>query len=582
MRRIGGRRTRWFIGVRWWLGIAFAFVAASTTAVVVSIVSSRLEHALRGRAEQLAYARTLEVAPRATSPAQLAAAARRAGMGLYLFDRSGHAVTHAGSRVAFDALPGGDRALRTALDGRAYHRSDPDGRAVVVAVPLANGGALVARSPRPELSSALGVIGDQAFRSGVIAGLVGVLVGLVLAQLIALRLARLSAVAEAIAHGDFDTPAPPPRVRDEFGALASSLERMRANLRRSFRELESERDRLRLLLERLHEGVVTVDRRLTVQFANGEARRLLGSRLHEGEPLPDPWPGVSLRAVAEGLFQPDAQLVQERLAADDERAIALAGIPAAAGETALLVLEDLSEAERRELSEREFVANAAHELRTPLTTIVGAVEVLQSGAKENPVERDRFLDHIERESGRLARLAHALLVLARAQTRSERVRLEHVELAPLLFELAQGLSPRDGVQVEVECSPGLAVRANGDLLEQALRNLAENATKHTASGRIVLRGVDLRRGGVRVEVEDTGPGIPPETQRHVFERFYRGEARDSAGFGLGLAIVRQAVAALDGRIELDSAPGAGTRVGIVLRASRSRVAAPQREEMMAR
>jgi signal transduction histidine kinase len=70
--------------------------------------------------------------------------------------------------------------------------------------------------------------------------------------------------------------------------------------------------------------------------------------------------------------------------------------------------------------------------------------------------------------------------------------------------------------------------------------------------------------GLRVEVEDTGIGMSAETQRHVFDRFYRGRDRDAEGFGLGLAIVRQAVRSLDGRIELDSAPGKGTRVSLVL------------------
>ena len=123
----------------------------------------------------------------------------------------------------------------------------------------------------------------------------------------------------------------------------------------------------------------------------------------------------------------------------------------------LIVLDDLTEQERRELAEREFVSNAAHELRTPLTTIIGAVEVLQAGAKEDPVERDRFLAHIEREAARLARLAHALLdARARARrARSARAR-EPIALEPLLREVADDLRPHDGVAVEVECAPELA------------------------------------------------------------------------------------------------------------------------------
>ena len=349
---------------------------------------------------------------------------------------------------------------------------------------------------------------------------------------------------------------------------------MRRQLRRSFRHIEGERDRLRILLERLHEGVVTVDQHLTVSFANNEARRLLGGRLAEGDQLPEPWDGFSLREFVERLFDDGSSLAQEHISPDPEHAIGLVGIPAQPeGDTVLIVLDDLTEQERRELAEREFVANAAHELRTPLTTIIGAVEVLQAGAKDNADERDRFLAHIEREAARLARLAHALLALARAHAGEERPRREPTPLAPLLREVAADLRPHDGVAVEVDCSGEIAANVNRDLLEQALRNLGENAAKHTASGRVVLRAYADGRS-VLVEVEDTGIGMSAETQRHVFDRFYRGRDRDPEGFGLGLAIVRQAVRSLEGRIELDSAPGEGTRVRIVLERAQVREKVP--------
>ena len=135
--------------------------------------------------------------------------------------------------------------------------------------------------------------------------------------------------------------------------------------------------------------------------------------------------------------------------------------------------------------------------------------------------------------------------------------------------MADGLRPHDGVLVEVECPPDLAATVNRDLLEQALRNLGENAATHTPSGRVVLRAYSAGTT-LRVEVEDTGVGMSAETQRHVFDRFYRGKDRDAEGFGLGLAIVRQSVRSLGGRIELDSSPGAGTRVRIVLERARVR------------
>jgi signal transduction histidine kinase len=229
----------------------------------------------------------------------------------------------------------------------------------------------------------------------------------------------------------------------------------------------------------------------------------------------------------------------------------------------------LTEQERRELAEREFVSNAAHELRTPLTTIIGAVEVLQAGAKDDPAERDRFLTHIEREAERLARLARALLTLARAHAGQERPRVEPVSLAVLLQEVADGTRTSDGVPVLVDSPPELVATVNRDLLEQALRNLTDNAVKHTPSGRIVLRAY-AEGTAVNIEVEDTGVGMNSETQQHVFDRFYRGQGRDPEGFGLGLAIVRQTVRSMGGHIELESALGEGTRVRIMLERARVR------------
>jgi signal transduction histidine kinase/HAMP domain-containing protein len=562
--------TRRFLGVRWWLSAAFALVAAVSTAIVVSQFSTQSQNAFRTRAEVLALAsakvaaRDIQIAVRTERPTRfLPRIARQQDLELHVYDVRGVRVAAASPHTpSADARKQERDAMRAALRGNRYVGSTPSGRVFVVGLPFGTG-ALVALNVRPDVAAAIAIVSDQALRAGVIAGLIAVFVGLVLAQLIALRLRRLSLAAEAMALGDFETPLHY-RWRDEFGALAQSFERMRRQLRRSFRHIEGERDRLRMLLERLHEGVVTVDDQLVVHFANAEARRLLGGRLAEGDALPDPWIGFSLREFAERLFDADASLAQAHVSPDEERALALVGIPAQPeGDTVMIVLDDLTEQERRELAEREFVSNAAHELRTPLTTIIGAVEVLQSGAKNDPAERDRFLAHIERESARLGRLARALLALARAHAEQERPRPEPLELAPLLREVAADLRPADGVAVEVECVPELAATVNRDLLEQVVRNLGENAAKHTREGRVVLRAY-AAEGALRVEVEDTGVGMSADSQRHVFDRFYRGKDRDAEGFGLGLAIVRQTVRSLDGRIELDSAPGKGTRMRIVL------------------
>jgi signal transduction histidine kinase len=204
------------------------------------------------------------------------------------------------------------------------------------------------------------------------------------------------------------------------------------------------------------------------------------------------------------------------------------------------------------------VTNAAHELQSPLTAIVSAIEVLQAGAKETP-ERDVFLDHIERAAARLARLARALLVLARAQSGAEAPKTELVSLQALLRDVASWVHTAEGVTVEVSCPPEAAVLTNRELVEQAIFNIAENAGKYTAQGKIEL-AARVEDGEAEISISDTGRGIPPADQARVFDRFYRGEAAGNEGSGLGLAIARAAAEALGGEVELESKVGEGTLV----------------------
>ncbi len=382
-------------------------------------------------------------------------------------------------------------------------------------------------------------------------------------MVIAARLRRIARTAARIEAGAFDEPLRSP-FGDEVGALAETIDQMRERLRESFGRLGEERDRLRQLLEGLHEGVVAVDGDLRIVFANPAARRLLiGHTLTIAEPLPDLWPDFPLRAFAGQLFEGADRSVQARVVAD-ERTFALVGVPARSGGDGILVLTDISERERRERAEREFVANAAHELGTPLTAIATSLEVLRSGAKEDPAERDRFLELIERQTSRLSRLRRALLTLARAQTRQEALQLEPVATAALLESVAAELrSAGDGPDVAVVVPEDVAVLGHPELVEQVVLNLAENALRHGAASRIELASRRLPGRQAAIEVRDDGAGIPSTERDRLFDRFYRG-TQDGAGFGLGLAIVREVVRALGGTIEIDSPADGGTVVRITL------------------
>jgi two-component system phosphate regulon sensor histidine kinase PhoR len=568
------------IGIRWWLTLAFALIAAVTAVAVSQVFALRSEDAFRERAQELAAGNALQAAielARAEERGRLTLAIREIAserrLALFVYSADGGLVTAPRSRnLSVDAIRLRREAVASALAGRRFVETNEAVRGTTVSLPFRTPevGALLAFAYHPDLEAGLGILRREIVVAALWAILLGGAVGFLVASLIAARLGRIAAAAAAIEAGDLDTSLRP-GFGDEVGALGETIERMRERLGTSFRHLASERDRLERLVERLADGVLSVHADLTVELANAEARRLLGApRLQTGDRLPDPWPAFALPGFVAGLFAPDAGSRETQVAIGEDRTLALAGLPAGEGsDTAIVVLTEISERERRERAEREFVANAAHELRTPLTTIVGAVDALQSGAKDDPADRERFLAHIERESGRLARLMRALLVLARAQTRQEEPQLTAVPARQMLERIRAGLIPADGVVVDIECDDAVTVHTERDLLEQALANLAANAVQHTARGRIVLAARAVGGGRVELEVADTGHGIAAAAQERIFERFYRANGRDADGFGLGLSIVRQAVSALGGTIDVHSAPGSGTRVCIELPAGGS-------------
>ncbi len=561
--------------MRWWLALAFAAIAAVTAVAVTHVYRSTSEDAIRSRAEELAAGGAVAAAQRVSREPTLPAirsAAREVederGLAVFVFDASGRRLTPERSLdVDVESVPDLASLIEAALSGRRLVSSDePLGR-IAVALPLraGPGEALVAVASRPDLEETLGIVREEIVSAALWATLIGAVAGLVVASLITLRLRRIGAAAADIEQGRFDRRIEP-RFPDELGALASSVDRMRGRLATSFARLEGERDRLARLLEQLQEGVVAVDRDLRVVFANTQAQDALGAPLAPGTALPDPWQSPSLPALTEALFAPRARSTSLRVHPDDAHTYVVAGIPPSPdAETAVLVLTDVSARERRERAEREFVANAAHELRTPIAAIASAVEVLQDGAKDDEDARDRFLAAIERQTERLTGLVHALLMLARAQTHAEPVRLEEVPIGPLLTDVAS-TTAEAGPPVTVDCPAGLAAMAHPDLLRQAVDNVAANAAKHAAGSSVRLRAY-RDDGTVLLEVADDGPGMTTAQRRRAFDRFYRATGSGDGGYGLGLAIVRELVEAMDGSLRIESAPGEGTTVRIALEAS---------------
>ena len=239
---------------------------------------------------------------------------------------------------------------------------------------------------------------------------------------------------------------------------------------------------------------------------------------------------------------------------------------------ALVVLHDVTQLRRLENVRREFVSNVSHELRTPITSITGFVETLLAGAKDEPEDRDRFLDIIKRHVERLNNIIEDLLALSRIEQSEERgtIERENIALREVLeraLQNCQGEAEAREIRLDLQCDPELRANISPSLMEQAVVNLIDNAVKYSGSGGLVHVEAEVRGGEVAIRVRDQGCGIAPEHLDRVFERFYRvdkARSRKLGGTGLGLAIVKHLVQLHGGRVGVESEVGKGSVFSICL------------------
>ncbi|MDQ4026320.1 MAG: HAMP domain-containing histidine kinase [Actinomycetota bacterium] len=210
----------------------------------------------------------------------------------------------------------------------------------------------------------------------------------------------------------------------------------------------------------------------------------------------------------------------------------------------------------------DFVATVSHELRTPLTAMIGAAKTLVRGGDQmSPEERESFLQMIQRQGDRLLRLTQGVLSGAQFEAGEAVSRRERIELATLARDVAGELRDARGGshEIEVVAEPDEPV-AWGDptAIRQIMTNLVENALKYSPEGSKVRVGVYDLSSETLLEVSDRGRGIPAAEIGTIFERFRQMDSSSSAGFGLGLYIVKGLVEQHRGTIEVESEPGAGT------------------------
>ncbi|MCG9127826.1 HAMP domain-containing protein [Candidatus Poribacteria bacterium] len=383
---------------------------------------------------------------------------------------------------------------------------------------------------------------------------------------------KLTQMTQSVASGELTTPVEV-NSTNELGQLSRNFNLMTDRVQTQIDRISLENQRLETILNSMSEGVLLVNGLSEITYANPAAIAMLN--------LPENYVGRALIEInripqLQELVR-NAEKTQElafseiRLANLNESEAEVTVVPVPSQSEYVIVIHDVSKLRKLERIRADFVANVSHELRTPLTSIRGYTETLLTNGNTKNKKRKEFLVKILKHSEGLSRLVSDLLELARLETGDVELKRTQCHLKDFHQQVLDVFEPvleDSGVTLQWEIQEDLPqVSVDSQLFMQVFVNLIDNAIKYTPDGGVITVSAEANGTNsdavneVVVHIQDTGIGIPSESQSRVFERFYRvdkGRARKMGGTGLGLAIAKHILLCHNGRIWLDSELGEGT------------------------
>ncbi len=394
-------------------------------------------------------------------------------------------------------------------------------------------------------------------------GLVLSFLALVAAFLISRSVSRpikdFTAASRRLAAGNFDTRVFLKR-NDEFQALADTFNGMGREIKNAFDELDRRRAELESIIDSLREGLIVINRKGTIVYCNASLKAIIGRETAvEGEFY---W---------EALGQPQFMELMDKARSNTlnpleeveigGKAFLCSATGVKGADEVVLVLHDITSMKELERIKRDLVSSVSHELRTPLTSIKGFAETLEEEVDE---KQRHYVEIIRRNTDRLINIVRDLLLLSQMEETGAGLEVEEVDLGNLAERTArifEGQAKEKELVLKIEIDPDLPpVPADPFKAEQILINLLDNAIKYTDAGEVRLV-IKREEGSVRIEVSDTGIGIPRDKLSRLFERFYvvdKSRSRKTGGTGLGLSIVKHIVLLHGGEIDVESNPGKGS------------------------
>lgn len=417
------------------------------------------------------------------------------------------------------------------------------------------------------LNSQLFLIIMQALIIGL---LISVLLSFLLSKTMVGPIEKLTASAEKVAAGDFDSKLTVEST-DEIGILTGTFNEMAGVLEATLAAVENERNKLDTLFLHMTDGVVAFDHQGNLIHCNPAATSMLQRTVPSDSTYDQLFGSVYPFQEMLALQRPN-YAEGEMVVGDRTLELYLAPFSDQASGGVLIVLHDVTEQHRNEERRKEFVANVSHELRTPLTNVRSYAETLRDGGRDIPQDTaNSFLDIIITETDRMTHIVQDLLTLSRLDAGNAELVLSRFPFGEAIQSVARANAlaakqRRHDLTYDPPESLPLIV-GDRSRLEQVMMNIISNAIKYTPDGGHIRITAGSTESEVWMEVCDDGIGIPEEDRERIFERFYRvdkARSRESGGTGLGLSIAKEIVQRHHGAITLAPHQGPGTTVRLTL------------------
>ncbi len=363
--------------------------------------------------------------------------------------------------------------------------------------------------------------------------------------------------SKKIASGEFDVRVFLKR-DDELMELAKSFNLMAEKIKSLISSLESQKEELNNIISSIQEGLIMVDDDGKILLCNKSFKRYISEDV-EGKELHS-----VLRIPEIGELLREIKNKQRGLSGEMEykgRHFIVGG-SYLKNNKIIFVFHDISEMKKLEKIKRDFAVNVSHELRTPLTAIKGYVETLEEEIDE---KKKGYLNIIKRNTDRLINIVQDLLIISELENREIKPEMKVVNLKEIIentLSIFGQKIEKKGLMIEKHIQEKLpSIKGDSFMLEQVFINLIDNAIKYTESGKIKI-SAKKEDNYIKIEVEDTGIGIPEKNLPRIFERFYvvdKSRSRKMGGTGLGLSIVKHVILLHNGRIDVESKVGKGTK-----------------------